>query len=803
MILSLSMVLFYYLTKIFKILGLINLKRYRPLLNISWIIAGFILLGCNPTKHVQSDKYLLNKVNVICDNKKIDKAELKSCVRQKPNKKILGMRFYLGLYNLADIKKNKGISKRLKDMGEEPVIFDQGSTQMSVNQLRNYLVSKGYMNAEVDDTVIYKKRKAEVTYHVRAKTPYHIRSLKYFFEDTSIQRIFYKDTLAILSNLKFWNKGLFDTDLLTKERVNIEYFMRNNGYFRFSRDMISFDFDTTLHQVDLILNINKEVMKLPNGQLVTVPLKQYLINHVVIRTENDRFRKNASQESSRKDTILRYGVNFVYQNNFWVRPSIIQQSNYILPGSLFRISDVEQTKSHLSSLNVFSIVNTNQFEEILTNDTSRYNYLNCQIRLTPNSIQSYDLGLVGTNSSGNFGGAVTFTYQHRSLFGNAENLNLKFRWALQALQEKNSNKISRDLEYGVESTINIPKFLIPFNSMGFRKKYNPKTYLTLAYNNQDRPDFKSTGVNISYGYNWKGAVYKSHIVTPIDVNYIDLSMSPSLKEIIKGNSYQKNLYTPHVVTSSSYTYTFDNQDPKRRSDYRYFKANIEFAGNLLTTFNYLTHSTKSVTLDSITGTKNTFYSLFKLRYAQYVRTEFDFHYFHVLNEYIGTAYRLYAGIGIPYGNAIALPFEKQFFAGGANSIRGWQVRSLGPGNYSDNVSIIPNNIGDIKLEGNIEYRFKLFWFFEGAFFIEAGNIWLLPSKKEKKPQEAIFKLDQFYKQIAVGSGLGLRFNFNNIFLLRFDLGMKVRDPARNRWIYDFGKLDSKDFALSFAIGYPF
>lgn len=773
------------------------IKRYRIRQYIFLALAFLSIFGCNPTKYVPSNKYLLNKVKVICDNKKIDRTELKSCVRQKENKKVLGMRFYLGLYNLSNIKKDKGLNKQLRNMGEEPVIFDQNLTQMSVNQLKNYTISKGYMNAEVDDTVIYKRRKATVIYHVHTKAPYTIRSIRYNFEDTSIQRVFYKDTLMISSNLKIWGKGLFDTDLLNKERANIEYFMRNNGYFRFSRDMIYYDeVDTSAHQVDMRLNISNEVIKQQNGQLIGIPHKQYKINQVVIQTENDPFGKKSSQERVRKDTLLKFGVKFIYQDNFWVRPSIIQQSNYILPGSLFRISDVEQTKSHLSSLNVFSVVNTNQFQEIPSSDTARYKYLDCRIKLTPGSIQSFDWGLVGTNSSGNLGGAVTLTYQHHSLFGNAENFILKSRWALEALQEKGTGKIKRDLEYGVESTINIPKFLIPFNSMGFRKKYNPKTYFTLAYSNQERPDFTSTGINISYGYNWIGARYKTHVVTPVDINYINLDRLPSLDSLLNkvNNSYLNNLYSPHVVTSSSYTYTFDNQDIKRRSDYRYFKANIEFAGNMLTAINELTNAGKDTT--------GMFYRLFKLRYAQYVRTELDFHYFHILNEYQGTAYRLYFGIGIPYGNAISLPFEKQFFSGGANSIRGWQVRSLGPGSYTDNIRNYPNSTGDIKLEGNIEHRFKLFWFFEGAIFLEAGNIWLLPSKYEKKPSEAIFKLDQFYKQIAVGSGIGLRLNFN-YFLLRLDLGLKMRDPARSKWVYDYGKLEGSDFSLSFAIGYPF
>ena len=782
-----------------------RLKKYR-LLFFLVILSGLLFIGCRPTKYVPSDKYLLNKVKVICNNKKIDPVELKNCARQKENRRVLGMRLYLGLYNLSNLNKTKGFNNQLRNMGEEPVIFDNGLTQISVTQIKSYMNSKGYLNAEVSDTVIFNKRKAEIIYHVNANRPYTYRSLKYSFEDTSIQRVFFKDTIYINSNLKIWNNGLFDIDLLNKERSNIEYYMRDNGYFRFSREMVSYDYDTSSNRVDLTMVIAKEIVKLPNGQLITIPHKQYRISRVTISTENEKFGKNSGKEF-RKDTILKYGVNFVYQNNFWVRPSIIQQSNYILPGSLFRISDVEQTKSHLSSLNVFNVVNTNlfveagtsQLKELLGSDTAKYYYLNSTVKLTPTRIQSYDWGLVGTNSSGNFGGAVTLTYQHRSLFGNAENLGLKFRWALEALPS-NSKIINKDLEYGADATLNIPKFLIPFNSMGFRKKYNPKTYLTLAYNYQNRPDFTRSMANVSFGYNWRGALYKTHVFTLIDLNAVDLWGKSAQFEALIRNTYLENLYTKHLVPSIGYTYNYNNQDFKKRSDYRYFNASFESAGFFLGAYNKLLMSSKAQS-DSI----GKYYTLFNLRYSQYVKAEFDFHYFHVQNEFMGTAYRLFFGIGVPYGNAQTLPFEKQFFAGGANSIRGWQVRKLGPGSYVDTISKYPNSTGDIKIEGNIEYRFKLFWIFEGALFADAGNIWLLPSKYGQKPSNAVFKFNDFYNQIAVGSGVGFRINVN-YFLFRIDLGVKVRNPALEegkRWIFTYREVTHEDLGLSFSIGYPF
>jgi outer membrane protein assembly factor BamA len=765
---------------------------------------GLVLVGCRPAKYVPANKYLLNKVRIHADNKKINETELKNYIRQKGNKKILGLRIYLGLYNISNIEKQNGLNKYLRTIGEEPVVWDQNLTNSTLNQMRDYLVRKGYVNASITDTVIHRKRrKVDLVYEIHAGTPYFIRSLKYVFEDTSIQRYLYTDTVNINSRLKIRKQGLFDWDVLINERGNIEYLMRNNGFYRFNRDLISFDVDTTLnsHQVDVVMNVANEVVKLPNGPTVVKPPKQYKIRQVVIRTENDPFKPGTDQESVRKDTIMKYGVKFIYQNNFWVRPSIIQQSNYILPDSLFRISDVEETKTHLSSLNVFSLVNTNQFKEIITPDSFRYNYLDCQVRLTPGSIQSYDIGVVGTNSGGNLGGALNLTYQHQSLFGNAENFNLKFKGALEAVRQKNSSVISQALEYGVEATLNIPKFLIPFNSMGFKKKYNPKTYFKLAYDYQDRPEFKHPVANFSFGYNWKGSPRSTHIITPLEFNYVKVHIKDSayFAENIK-NTYLENLYNNHIVTASSYSFIYNTQDFKKGSDYKYLRWNVESSGNILAFYNSRTNRPKdSIVLSNGIKLKSV-YTLLGLQFSQYIKTDIDFHYLHVVNSSNSIAYRLFAGVGFPYGNSKSIPYEKQYFSGGANSIRGWQVLNLGPGSYKDTLKSYPNSTGDIKLEANIEYRSKLFWIFEGALFTDVGNIWLFPGTD--KPENGIFRWKNFYKQIAVSSGVGLRLNFN-YFLFRLDLGLKMRDPALNEWAFSYKKLMSRDFALSIAIGYPF
>jgi outer membrane protein assembly factor BamA len=409
-------------------------------------------------------------------------------------------------------------------------------------------------------------------------------------------------------------------------------------------------------------------------------------------------------------------------------------------------------------------------------------------------MQSNNIEVEGTNSSGNLGGALNLVYQHRSLFGNAESFTLKLRGAMEAIKRQEVNQISKTLEYGAEASINFPKFLLPFTSIKIIKKYNPKTSITIAYNFQQRPDYTRKVANVSFGYNWKQDKHITHYFNLIEMNYVEIPYSsPEFDRNIRG-TYLENSYTDHLVPVTSYSIVFNTQNIKKTVDFHYIKYNIESAGNILTGINSLTNSKKY----------DGHYELFGIQYSQYLRSDIDFRYFDVLNQGSSLAYRFFAGAAFPYGNALAVPFEKQYFSGGANSIRGWQVRTLGPGSFKDttNTKQYPNSTGDIKLEANIEYRFKLFWILESAFFLDAGNIWTIKDSKERPG--AVFKFNKFMDDLALGSGVGLRFDLK-FFLFRTDLGLKMRDPSRltDKWIFSQKKLLLRDFALCIAIAYPF
>jgi outer membrane protein assembly factor BamA len=772
--------------------------KYRPFFYLITLFLGaLILFGCNPTKYVPEDKYLLNSVKIKIDSKGIKKDEIKGYIKQKPNKRILGFKFHLGIYNLSNPKKEKGISKYLRKIGEEPSVWDPYNTKRSVDQLKTYLRKKGYYYGEVrvKDSINLKRRKVKLTYYIKSGEPIKIRSLSFSAEDSVIRKIFYADTINTLIK----RGANLDEDVLTDEKKRLVYYFMNKGYYNFNKDIIHYNADTVglngYLEMDISANDN-------NKNQNSSPYNVYSIRNVTIETENNNiFELDKYGNKIKTDTIESSGLKFIYRENFYVKPKVILQSNYILPGKNFRIEQVDATRKYLYGLNVFGKVDI-QFTDISAKDTSGRYLLDCNLKLKPLPIQSSTIEVEGTNSSGNLGAAANWVYQNRSLFGNAESFIFKVRGALEAIKPNEGSELDKTVEYGVETGINLPKFLLPLNSIVFIKKYNPKTSVNLAYNYQKRPDLTRTVANISFGYNWKQDWHITHYFNPIEFNYVDISnMTQTFRDIIK-DKYIENSYTNHLVPVTSYSLIINTQNIKKASNFHYFRLNVESAGNLVTLINKAINSTKHS--DNIDNDTIRYYKLFGTRYSQYLKADIDFRHYHMFSQGNSIVYRFFAGVAYPYGNAKSVPFEKQYFSGGANSIRGWQVRSLGPGSYREvNEKAYPNSIGDIKLEANIEYRFKLIWILNGAIFTDVGNVWAI-SEPINMP-EAGFKWNGFIDDLAVGSGFGLRFDLK-FFLFRTDLGLKMRDPSRfsyDRWIFQQKSLILKDFALSIAIAYPF
>ncbi len=761
----------------------------------SLVFIAFMLIqsGCNPTRYVPSGNYLLDKNKIEINNKNVSVKDLQGYVRQKPNKRILGMRFHLFLYDLSNINKTRWPHAWLRRIGEEPVILDTSQVLRSVEQFDLFLRNKGYYYAKVKDTLLYHKRRAEAVYQIHTGQPYIIRKISYLIHDTALTSLVMKDTVNSLIHPGI----LFDADVLQDERLRLETLMKSNGYYSFVKEYIFFFADTTLGNfgVSLQVEIRNYVGPLDGNPSVEQPHPRYRIKDIFVNTDYDPQANATKQipEGKTFQTSIYDSIHFIYTGKFYIKPKIINEAIYIQRGKYYNINDVDKSYLHLSGLRTYKFVDI-QFDSV---DNSKVHsadrWLNCIIRLSPMNKQAFSVSVEGTNSSGIFGVAGNMSYSHKNFFRGAEIMDISLKGGIEGGKESYLKQIGSILELGATGNLRIPKFWLPFHTEQFIKKFGPKTNISVAYNFQRRPDYTRTIANTSFGYTWKGNKYLTHTVNPIELNAVKLfAITDTFKSLINENPYLAYAYQDHFVSVASYTLVYNNQKLTKFSDYMFFRFNFESAGNFLRGMNNLLHTTQT----------NGTYRLFGLEYSQFLRSEFDIRYFKVLNKTDRVVFRFFAGAGVPYGNSKAIPFEKQYFSGGFNSIRAWAPRELGPGSYRTNQSAqFPNSTGDMKLEANVEYRFKLFWILEGALFTDAGNIWAI-TRNDDRPG-ALFQWNSFLNDIAVGTGFGLRFDFS-FFIFATDFGFKTRDPSvtGSKWFPNEGKW-TNSFTINLGIGYPF
>ena len=768
------------------------IQKHFILLSLSAIIITG-LFSCNPVKYVPENKQLLDKTKIEVESGKIDNKDLKSYLKQKPNKRVLGTRFHLGLYNLSSKKKDNGFNRWLQNIGEEPVIFDQLLTDKTSRQFKLYLSKKGYFLNEVTAEVIpKKKKKVWVIYHVVPNTPFAINNIYYNIEDTGLQYLIFADT----SHCLIKRDKNFDEDILLAERNRIERLLRDRGYYNFSKEYIYYEADSsnTNRSVDIVIGV-KKYLAIEDNKTIETPHKTYKIGNITIYTDKIINAPDSSYHAY--DTIYLDEKTFYYprEKRRRIKPITIDQCIFVNKGKLYKVSDVEKTYKHLLSLKVYKNVD-------ITFEQSSDTIINCIAQLSQLDIQSYTIEIEGTNSAGNIGAAGNLIYHHKNLFNGAESFNIKLTGATEAIQETKENDdntetrtIENTLELGAEVSLLIPRFLLPIKTEGFVKKFNPKTNISTAYNYHRRPEYTRTIANASFGYSWRGNRFTTHIVNPIELNAVNIiamkqSFYDSLPPILRHS------YEDHFVATSTYSFIYTNQNINKNTDFYYIRVNLESAGNLFSLYN------RTFSSDTIGS-----YRTLGLVYSQFVKGDIDFRYSHALNQTDKIVYRVFAGVGYPYGNSVALPFEKKYFSGGANSIRAWHVRSLGPGSLYEEYSDYPNQSADIKLEANMEYRFDLFWLLKGALFLDVGNIWEI---KESEGRElAYFKADKILDDLAIGSGLGFRFDFS-FFIFRFDVGLKLRNPRGIsdhefdvKWIPTNRPFDSEDIVYNIGIGYPF
>jgi Omp85 superfamily domain len=783
-----------------KLSGLIHKsKLYQlPLLVICLII---VTASCSPVKHVSDDDYLFDRYRVKVKEGKVKNEELKNCIRQKPNKRILGLRFHLWLYNLSSKKnkKEKGLNNWLQTIGEKPVIYDDYVKNKSADHLKTYLNNKGYYNSVVEDLVQFKRKRARVLYRVYINEPYKIRKVLFTCIDSALASVVLPDTINTLIKT-----GVnFDLDLLESERKRVEVFLKYKGYYNFNKEFIQFQADSSANtkDVELKMIINNFKKKGPDNTVIATSHKRYILNDVSFFTNFDQKEALAQREKYYGDLDTNYinNIQFISKGEDNINNRVILQSNFIQSGELYSLYNIDKTYKHLNSLRLFKLINMQFFEvDSLANDSLNIGYLDCKVQLTKFYLQSYTIELQGTNSGGNIGIGGSLLYQHRSLFGGAEITDFRINGAVEALDTSliEFNRINKAIELGGNVTISIPKFILPiFKGEKFSKKYSPKTQISLGYNYKDRLEYRRSIANMSYGYIWDGNRFLKHSFKLLEINAVSLPYaSPDFKDYID-STYLKSSYENHLISVLNYGLVFNNQDIKKNRDFYFFYFNAEISGNILSGISELTNATKN---------DEGSYLVFGIPFSQYAKTDIDFRYYNVVDKTNTFVFRFFGGIEIPYGNSLSMPIEKMYYSGGANSIRAWNVRDLGPGSYSGGSKTrFPNQTGDIKLEANFEYRFKMFWLLEGALFIDAGNIWNLNSDEF---EGGLFRKDEFYKEFAVGSGYGARFDFS-FFIFRLDLGVKLCDPSyeqKERWVFgNRGLTWQDDFTINIGIGYPF
>ena len=729
----------------------------------------------------------------------------------------------------ADAKNKKRIAKgrqpkppKLKDKteptwreswlqsGEPPALLDSMLIRSSREQIQRFLFSKGYFKAKVRDSVKVepKRREAEVFYILKAGLPTHVRRISYEIEDKRLEHYVLQDSIHSLLH----HAMRYDADVLTKERDRVVRLLRDNGYYRFGPESIIMNVDTNIagDWLDIQMNIKKFAYRPEenNDTLLFVDHTQYYIQHIYVITDYEILRRNQSY----KDTAVYHDVQFLYNDFLRFRKKDIANKILFSKGALFNYDIVEETYNRLSALKAFKSINVT-----FKIDQSKHNQLDCYILMSPMLKQNFSIETEGTNTSGNLGMAAAFAYQNRNTFKGSELLEVKLRGGL--IAQKNFNTEEQDntfgipllksfntVQFGPEINLNVPKPLFPFTLIDYYSNAQPRTIIGTSLNFQQNNRYARTLSSINYGLEFNGKQYTRHQVVPLEVNFIQAFLSESFSRQLEqtGNLFLINSFASHVTTVSRYSFMFNNQvtDPKQQyRTFLYMKTNLESSGNILRAFHDLSGEKK----DSLGR-----YYIFDMPYAHFLRGDLDVRTYKSVKKLGRFVFRTYGGMGYALTNLNVLPYEKSFFAGGPNSVRAWKARTLGPGSYNgtfvDADGVVRQDInfdrlGDIQLEANLEYRFVIYKFLNGALFIDAGNIWLRQKNANKVNGE--FDPGRFYKEIAIGTGLGLRADFS-FFIIRIDGAFQTYNPAnpeKERWMFGRGFFPS--FITNFGIGYPF
>lgn len=715
--------------------------------------------SCSTTRVLGDGQFRLADNKVVVDNdRKFNTKEIESYIKQKPNSYIIfGWNPFLNIYNWSGKNDDKGINKFLRKIGTAPVVYQPSQVEASVENINRHLEYLGYYGSDVRSEVRVNGKRVTVTYSVTLGRRYRIGNVSFAVPDGEFKEDFYADTAAV----SIRPGDFLSEDALEKETERAASMFRRKGYFGFTKNYFSFEADTLARRdtADLLMTVKE-------------------------------YTRNQTAEYARPHRKYFFGdVSISYDNDLKFNDRVLKNICTIRPGAMYDEREVNTTYSRLSALRLFSGVNVS----LNPRDSG---IVDCDISLTKSRMQGFKVNLEGsTNSTGLIGISPQVSYYHKNILHGGQWLNLGF---LGNFQFKYDDRSVKSNEFGVSAGLSFPEFLGLPNSI-FHGPSVPRTEINASYNYQNRPEYTRNMISTSYGYS--GSLRNGKFFYqfyPIQAKIVRLTnLDPNFYTTLSGNPFMRDAYQNHFdVGSGLVAYYTTSTALVPKETYEYARLQLDASGNVLSLFN------KAMKSDEY-GSR----LIWNTPYSQYIRTELTLGKTFVFGKNGGQALaiRLLGGVGYAYGNSSTIPFEKQFYSGGANSMRGWQARSLGPGNSkADTTFVIPSQTGDVKLEANLEYRFPMFWKLCGAVFTDVGNIWTLKETDGDDGSHTHFDLKNLAACLAADWGIGLRVDLNFL-ILRLDMGMKVYDPSLDtaRWRSPSQWLKKDGYTLHFGVGYPF
>ena len=724
------------------------------------------------------------------DRKKVEKS-LQELLVPEPNASIFGMRPKLWVYNqIGELKKDKGLKHWLKTkIGEPPVFFEDVRVERVNENLEYRLINKGFFDAGVSPEIIKEERQTSIVYRVTPGRAYVYRNIHYPDSINFLDRIIKLQQSESL--LKPDNR--FDVETMAKERKRIEMVARDSGYYHFSSTFLIFDADSTVgdHEVDLYLRRKENIP--PKA------FERYKISEITILP-------GYSSNSSGVDEPVRIDSMLYFIDPDEIRPRPVANAIKLGVGKYYSAEDEGITLNRLAGIGVFRYINID-FEEDTVNGLLR-----ARINLAPYKKKSIRVQLNAVSKSNNFVGPFfTFTFLNRNFLGGGEEFRVSLNTGIEAQINSNVPGIFNAWELGVDVALTVPRLIIPFHFNEADSKYDFETRFQVGARSQRRVGyFDLISFDVMTGYHWSSKLIHRHEFFPVNINFFQLGKTTQeFRDLLESDPYLQSVYQNQFILGGRYSYYYNSRTIEEQFEKNYdfyFNANLNTSGNVVNLMQ------QALTSGTENGEEKT-YNLFGAPYAQFTKVDFDFRYYYRINAKHRIATRLITGVGIPYGNSNNMPYTHQFAVGGSSSIRAFRPRSVGPGEY-----IVPDSLlqstafvdqtADIKFEMNVEYRFDLFGNFKGAVFVDAGNIWTL-NLEENRPG-GDFQFNRFYKEIAIGTGVGIRYDIDFL-IARLDLGIPLRipnGPESDRWVINDIAINNKNWRknnliFNIAIGYPF